>query len=276
MDLNKTTTIINEAVKATENLQKAFEVELNQNNETPSAMEMNKSRSILSEKINIIQESNETPNSESNLIQEQSTPSSIKTLSLEENLTVEPNNSTLILSESINIIQEDNETKRAELNLTQEQSPILIEPLPSEVNLTTEQNQSIETINIIELNHTNTSTNIEIDLSSETNSSQTLSCDDNDSNRTEQCQEAEVQGKMIRGLIIFKTRIKPFCDMTGEEFAKQYAQEDWDDIFHEKQFKKELFRACPRIEERYKDKWTPHLYEFTLEYASDSEAIPEC
>lgn len=258
IDLNKTTTIIHEATKATEELQKAFEIELNQSNETLSALDMNNSTPTLSKSISIIQESNETTNSESNFTQEYSTPSSITPLSSEENITIEVNSSTLILSESINIVQEANATKSAELNLTME------------------QNQSNETISIVELNHTNTTTNIEMNVSSETNSTKIISCDANDSNGTKECQEEEVEGKMIRGLIIFKTRIKPFCDMTGEEFAKQYAQEDWDDIYHDKEFKKEVFRACPRVEKRYKDKWTPHLYEFTLEYASDSEAIPEC
>ena len=90
------------------------------------------------------------------------------------------------------------------------------------------------------------------------------------------CNDIEIQGSSIQGLIIFKTRIKPFCEMNGEQFAKQYMQEDWDDIYHDKEFKVEVLKACPKIEKRYKNKWTPHLYQFSLEYASDSDAIPEC
>jgi hypothetical protein len=83
-------------------------------------------------------------------------------------------------------------------------------------------------------------------------------------------------GTSAEGLLIFKTRIKPYCTINGDKFAKQYMQEDWDDIYHDKEFKKEVIKACPKIEKRYKDKWTPHLYQFSIEYASDSDAIPEC
>ena len=78
------------------------------------------------------------------------------------------------------------------------------------------------------------------------------------------------------GLIIFKTQIKPYCEMSGEKFAKQYMQEDWEEIYEEKELKKELIKACPQMKDKYQDKWTDNLYQFTLEYASDSDAIPEC
>ncbi len=78
------------------------------------------------------------------------------------------------------------------------------------------------------------------------------------------------------GLIIFKSKIKPYCEMSGEKFAKQYMQEDWEEIYEEKEFKKELIKACPKMKDKYQDKWTDDLYQFTLEYASDSDAIPEC
>jgi len=83
-------------------------------------------------------------------------------------------------------------------------------------------------------------------------------------------------GTSAEGLLIFKTRIKPYCEINGDKFAKQYIQEDWDDIYHDKEFKMEIIKACPEMEKRYRDKWTPHLYQFTIEYASDSDAIPEC
>ena len=88
--------------------------------------------------------------------------------------------------------------------------------------------------------------------------------------------DIEPQGTSIRGLIIFKTRVRPYCEINGKEFAKKYMQEDWDDIYHEKELKMEVLKACPKIEKKYKDKWTPHLYQFVLEYASDSDTIPEC
>jgi len=83
-------------------------------------------------------------------------------------------------------------------------------------------------------------------------------------------------GSAAAGLIIYKTQIKPYCKMTGDKFAKQYTQEDWEDIYHDEEFKIELLKACPKLKERYEDKWTPDLYQFAVEYASDSDAIPEC
>lgn len=83
-------------------------------------------------------------------------------------------------------------------------------------------------------------------------------------------------GTSVQGLIIYKTKIKPYCEMSGDKFSKQYMQEDWEDIYHEKEFKMEVLKVCPHVEDSYKDKWTPHLYQFAIEYASDSDAIPEC
>jgi hypothetical protein len=191
------------------------------------------------------------------------------------------NKTTTIITEATQATEALQKKFEVELNQSNEISPSIeinnSELIPSEVIMVVEADNTLHKVNILENNQTNTTLkNIDMNLSSENNDNKASSCYKRDNNNTKECQEEETEGKMIRGLIIFKTRIKPFCDMTGEEFAKQYAQEDWDDMYHEKTFKKEIFRACPRIEKRYKDKWTPHLYEFTLEYASDSEAIPEC
>jgi len=87
---------------------------------------------------------------------------------------------------------------------------------------------------------------------------------------------SEIEGSVKRGLILFKTKFKTPCNMTGEEFAKNYTQEDWDDIYEENEFKEEIIELCPKIEKQYKDEWTPHLYQFSVKYASDSDEIPEC
>jgi len=84
------------------------------------------------------------------------------------------------------------------------------------------------------------------------------------------------QGTSSAGLIIYKTQIKPYCEMKGDKFAKQYTQEDWEDIYHDEEFKIEILKVCPKMREIYEDKWTSDLYQFALEYASDSDAIPEC
>jgi len=103
----------------------------------------------------------------------------------------------------------------------------------------------------------------------------------NDTNATNETNQTSILkddklGTSNIGLIIFKTQIKPYCEMSGEKFAKQYMQEDWEEIYEEKELKKELIKACPQMKDKYQDKWTNDLYQFTLEYASDSDAIPEC
>lgn len=249
MDLNQTTQLFNDASKATQALQEAVAQELQENNET-----------ILSNNIQIEAEDN---------------GSTIATTQIED---VQETNQTTVIEEVVTPMVEANTSEIQASNITQTSIALTEENRTTEKNRTADENQSLEentsmkTLNLIELNPTQTTTNIEINLSTESNSSEARVQEQIDSNETQET----VQGKMIQGLIIFKTRVKPFCDMTGEEFAKQYAQEDWDDIYYDKQFKEEVLRACPGIEKRYKDSWTPHLYEFALEYASDSEAIPEC
>jgi hypothetical protein len=88
--------------------------------------------------------------------------------------------------------------------------------------------------------------------------------------------EEEIEGSFTKGLVIFKTRLKGPCKMIGEEFAKNYTQEDWEDIFDSKEFEKVVIEICPKMEGKYQERWTPHLFQFSLEYASDSDNIPEC
>lgn len=95
-----------------------------------------------------------------------------------------------------------------------------------------------------------------------------------DNNTTTELEK--VEGSTMRGMILFKTRFKNICKQSGEEFANHYTQEDWDDIYEADEFKKVVLELCPEMENRYKDKWTPHLYKFSTDYASDSDNIPEC
>jgi len=53
--------------------------------------------------------------------------------------------------------------------------------------------------------------------------------------------------------------------MRGNKFSKQYTQKDLEDIYHDEEFKVELLKACPKIKEKYEDKWTLELYKFTIE-----------
>jgi len=231
------TLIMNEATNATQELQKQINEELNTSEEIPKPIEMNNTILTPSEVIEI----NETKEPQ-------------------EKISDEFNSSEVNLTTKTEELQENNLT--LESNLTEEINTVIENNISLEVNTT---------IKVEELNTTNRSLCVE----------QNISQENNESNLTTEapstaCSEQEEEGSVMRGIIIFKTRIKPFCEITGEEFAKKYIQEDWDEIYHDKEFKQEVIKACPNIEKRYKDKWTPHLYQFSLEYASDSDAIPEC
>jgi len=295
LDSNTTTnTIINEASKATQELQKAFEIELSEiaevNVSEMSISEVNTSKSKTSDintsniDVSKIDESEITVSKITTSIETNETqviPNKLMNITLDSNDSENNHSSESTVINATIVEQNIIETNTTESNLSHYPSPSLIDPLQVDQNLSLQEDPNLQEITVLEINQTNTTTPLELTVpidqnSTEQNSTKNISCEDNESNITEECQEEEVEGKMIRGLIIFKTRIKPFCDMTGQEFAKQYAQEDWDDIYHDKEFAQEVFKACPRVEKRYKTKWTPHLYEFSLEYASDSEAIPEC
>jgi len=305
LDSNTTTnTIINEASKATQELQKAFEVELSEipevNTSKSKTSDINTSNIDVSNideskidnsqiAISEITDSNTTVSKITTSIETNETqviPNKLMNITLDSNDSENNHSSEGTVINATIVEQNIIETNTTESNLSHYPSPSLIDPLQVDQNLSLQEDPNLQEITVLEINQTNTTTPLELTVpidqnntgqnSIGQNSTKNISCEDNESNITQECQEEEVEGKMIRGLIIFKTRIKPFCDMTGQEFAKQYAQEDWDDIYHDKEFAQEVFKACPRVEKRYKTKWTPHLYEFTLEYASDSEAIPEC
>ncbi|CAA6821284.1 MAG: Unknown protein [uncultured Sulfurovum sp.] len=172
-------------------------------------------------------------------------------------------------------------TKTNEEIINLNSSSELITPITMvETNQSHEQNSSLVIINTIDTNQSMNSNepskthDINISACKEHNSS--IKQHDFNTNTLADTGCTDIQGDSKRGLDIFKTRIKPYCKMNGETFAKQFMQEDWDDIYYEKEFKMEILKACPKMKDRYKDEWTPHLYQFAFDYASDSDAIPEC
>lgn len=86
----------------------------------------------------------------------------------------------------------------------------------------------------------------------------------------------EIKERSSEGFVIFKLNLKTPCDMTSIDFAKNYTQEDWDEIYDADEFKKVVLELCPNIEGQYQDIWTSPLYQFAIKYASDVDDIPEC
>ena len=82
-------------------------------------------------------------------------------------------------------------------------------------------------------------------------------------------------GSIDIGQNIYAKMIKVQCgDKTGGEFAKSLRQKEWEEAFKTGTFGVKVKEICPGLEE-YKEKWTPFLFEFCYEYASDTGKEPE-
>ena len=71
-------------------------------------------------------------------------------------------------------------------------------------------------------------------------------------------------------------KLKDTCETKGSKFAATYSQDEWEEIAEEGKFEESIFEICPNIKPSYQKEWSPDLYQFYYENASDSEHIPEC
>jgi len=259
-DLNATTTIIENATKATTQLQTQFSELMEEEKPQQEPLDENISK-IDKEEIQATEviKVEELPIEETVTQQEEITPK------LEENL------STVIQKESVTVIKDEN------LSITPVAEPIeepIIE-VPKEVIVEKSIEKEILPTEITEVNQTEIS---DENISSQIPIGQDELVETIETNSSEPTEEENVEseGSFTKGMIIFKTKIKANCEMTGDEFAKHYSQEDWDDIYDSNEFKNVVIKICPKMEGKYDDKWTNDLYQFSIKYASDSDEIPEC
>jgi len=83
-------------------------------------------------------------------------------------------------------------------------------------------------------------------------------------------------GSINKGQSIYGKKIKGQCgDKPGGEFAAAFKQKEWQEAFKAGTFEAKVKEVCPKME-TYKEKWTPHLFEFANEYASDTGNEPAC
>jgi len=78
------------------------------------------------------------------------------------------------------------------------------------------------------------------------------------------------KGKSQKGEKIFIKYLKKPCKTTPYKFATTHTQDEWEEIAESGRFRQTLFKICHNIREIYKDIWSPHLYQFAYENASDS------
>ncbi len=84
------------------------------------------------------------------------------------------------------------------------------------------------------------------------------------------------KGDADKGKNIFIKNFKDLCETQGSKFAGNHSQEEWEELAEEGKFEKRIFELCPKTEASYQKEWSPDLYQFYYENASDNEHIPEC
>lgn len=80
-----------------------------------------------------------------------------------------------------------------------------------------------------------------------------------------------------KGQKLFIKKFKKACGFNGAKFAAKHSQGEWEEIMNAGKFKEELMKICPKVKQSdIKDKWVPHIYDFSYEFANDSGNVPSC
>jgi cobalamin-dependent methionine synthase I len=86
-----------------------------------------------------------------------------------------------------------------------------------------------------------------------------------------------VSADVKKGQKIYLKKLKAPCNIGGAAFAQKHTQDEWEEIYEAGKFVDEVKRLCPKVKvKKFKAKYTPHVYDFVYEYASDSGNVPAC
>ncbi len=78
--------------------------------------------------------------------------------------------------------------------------------------------------------------------------------------------------KIAKGQSIYGKKIKGACgDKPATDLTQKYKQKEWEAILKAGTFEAKVKEVCPDL--NYKEKWTPHLFDFVYEYAQDGEDL---
>ncbi|WP_373029395.1 cytochrome C [Sulfurovum sp.] len=78
-----------------------------------------------------------------------------------------------------------------------------------------------------------------------------------------------------KGQKIYLKKLKAPCNIGGATFAQRHTQDEWEAIHEAGKFADEVKKICPKVK-KFKPKYTPDVYDFVYEYASDSGNVPAC
>ena len=81
-------------------------------------------------------------------------------------------------------------------------------------------------------------------------------------------------GDSDSGEKLYIKKLQKYCEMSSSNFASMHSQDEWEEIVDIGHFSREVIEICPKLKEIYKSSWSPNLYQFAYEYASDSGNIP--
>ncbi|HFS85160.1 MAG TPA: cytochrome C [Epsilonproteobacteria bacterium] len=77
-----------------------------------------------------------------------------------------------------------------------------------------------------------------------------------------------------KGKKLYMKKMKAACGFSGAKFAQKHTQDEWEEIHGAGKFIEEVGKICPGL--KLKEKYVPHVYDFSYEFASDSGNVPSC
>ena len=84
-----------------------------------------------------------------------------------------------------------------------------------------------------------------------------------------------------KGKRIYIKKLKEVCGYTGAVFAAKHTQDEWTEAKEDGKLGEVMIEACPAGKDffessKFKKKFSPHLFDFVNDFASDSGNIPSC
>ena len=80
-----------------------------------------------------------------------------------------------------------------------------------------------------------------------------------------------------KGQKLYMKKLKSSCGISGAAMAGKHTQDEWETIHNAGNLKKEIQVICPGIKEnKIKEKYQEHYFDFFYNFSSDSGNVPSC
>ena len=138
----------------------------------------------------------------------------------------------------------------------------------TETNTTIESVQLEQNISTIETNTTAVENNTSHEINSTCIKKESITIEKRFQSKQQNFNMTK--GNSQKGEEIFTKNLKKSCQTTSYKFATNYSQDEWEEIAESGRFREVVFKLCRNIRAFYQDSWSPDLYQFAYEHASDS------